>query len=213
MTNYEIMKCQMQKKFLKYNQEEMIQRFHLQYDRDYIYMNFLSHKYRINRINGKVTWSDNDFINSAEADYNEAMTLYDVLCNSKTDCYECGEFVNMYSLSSIKGGSASVGNGLFQDAEKFFDHKDALLIQACERLNGMKAGKGDIAYLIPVFDFLKVIFQFWNSDEDFGASLQLLWDKNILNYMHYETVWFAASHLLTRLKEEMREQHGQNRGY
>ena len=70
-------------------------------------------------------------------------------------------------------------------------------------MKGIKAGKGDVAYQIPVFDFLPVIFQFWNSDEDFAASLQLLVDKNILDYMHYETVWFAMSHLLSRIKEEM----------
>ena len=79
----------------------------------------------------------------------------------------------------------------------------AALACACERLKEIKAGKGVVAYQIPVFDFLPVIFQFWNSDEDFAASLQLLVDKNILDYMHYETVWFAMSHLLSRIKEEM----------
>jgi len=45
--------------------------------------------------------------------------------------------------------------------------------------------------------------QYWNSDEEFPASLQLMWDKNVLQYMRYETTWFAAMHVLNRVKEEM----------
>ena len=203
MSNYEIMKQQMQSEFLKYDQEKMIQKFHLQHDSDYIFMEFLGKRYQIQRKNGKIRWSEDAFVTSEEAGYNEAMTIYDVLCYSKEDCYPSGEFVNMKSLSTIQGGSVAVGNSLFNETEKQFDHRDAALANACERLKGIKAGKGDVAYQIPVFDFLPVIFQFWNSDEDFAASLQLLVDKNILDYMHYETVWFAMSHLLSRIKEEM----------
>ena len=31
----------------------------------------------------------------------------------------------------------------------------------------------------------------------------LFTDKNMLDYMHYETVWFAVSHLLDRIEEMM----------
>lgn len=43
------------------------------------------------------------------------------------------------------------------------------------------------------------------SDEDFPASLQILTDKNILDYMHYETLMFAITHMFNRLKEECEE--------
>lgn len=38
---------------------------------------------------------------------------------------------------------------------------------------------------------------------EFAASLQVLVDRNILEYMHYETVMFAIGHLLERVEEEM----------
>lgn len=109
----------------------------------------------------------------------------------------------MKSLSSIQGGSMSVGSGLFQDTEKLFDHRERELAAACEKLNGTKWGKGDVAYQLPMFDFMPIGIQFWNSDEDFPASLQWFVDKNMVDYMHFETVWFALSHLLRRIKEEM----------
>ena len=48
-----------------------------------------------------------------------------------------------------------------------------------------------------------MILRFWESDDEFPASLQILVDKNILDFMHYETLMFAMSHVLRRLKEEM----------
>lgn len=203
MSNYEIMKRQMQKEFLKYDQEKMIQKFQLQHDPDYIYIDFIGHRYRIHRTSGKVMWSEDGFIHSQEADYNEAMTIYDVLCYSKENCRTSGEFVNMKNLSSLQSGSATLGDGLFEKIEKSFDHRDGLLSHACEKLNGTRYGKGDVSYWIQLFDFLPIVFQFWNSDDEFPASLNLLADKNMLEYMHFETVWFAVGHLMERLQEEM----------
>ncbi len=51
-------------------------------------------------------------------------------------------------------------------------------------------------------NFLPLILLFWDSDEDFPASLQILVDENILDYMHYKIFMFAISHLLNLLKEE-----------
>ena len=203
MSNYEIMKRQMQKEFLKYDQNKMIQKFGLQHDADYIFINFIGRRYRVSRTSGKVEWSDDGFATLHEAGYNEAMTIYDVLCYSKDDCATSGAFINMHNLSSVQGGSISPGSGLFQKSEESFDNKDEALAQACEKLNGTKYGKGDVAYKINMFDFLPVVFQFWDSDDEFPASLNLLADKNMLDYMHFETVWFAVSHLITRLREEM----------
>ena len=57
----------------------------------------------------------------------------------------------------------------------------------------------DAAALIEVFDGMKVQFRFWYSDEEFGPQLSLLWDRNVLQYMHYETVWFASCVLIGRI--------------
>ena len=203
-SNYEIMKRQMQKEFLKYDQEKMIQKFCLSSDSDYMFVRFTGKDYRIGRKDGAVSSSEDGFRTILEAGYNEAMTIYDVLCYSRDDCCLSGEFVNMQSLSSVMAGSASsVGAGRFSGKVFRFDHREEALSAACQNLGGVKAGRGDVAYQLPLFDFLPVIFQFWNSDEEFPPSLQFFTDKNMLEYMHYETVWFAMSHLLERIEENM----------
>ena len=44
---------------------------------------------------------------------------------------------------------------------------------------------------------------FWESDEEFPASVQILVDQNTLDYMHYETLMFAVSHMFERIKQNM----------
>ena len=207
ISNYEIAKQQAQKLFLTFEQEKMIQKFRLRHDPNLIYIDFLRRTYRIDRGCGLVVWSDNenDFTDTVEAGFNEAMTIYDILCYSREDWYLSEEFIEMKNLSSIRGGSAPLGNSLFQKFEKFFDHRDDVLSRACEKLGGIRAGRGDVAYQLPMFTFFPVLVQFWNSDEEFPASLQIFVDKNALQFMHFETLWYAASHLLERLKEEMCE--------
>lgn len=48
-----------------------------------------------------------------------------------------------------------------------------------------------------------MMLQFWNSDEEFPASLKIMWDENILDYLHYETTFFIVSHMLCRIQEMM----------
>lgn len=203
ISNYEKMKNEMAGAFLKYDQEAVIRKFDLKYDETYLYLDLLSRAHRISRKTGQVTWSEDGFQTENPADYNAAMTIYDVLCYSKKDCRLAHEWVNTASLSSIQGGTLAKGSDFFQTAGRQFDGRTMALCRACESLGGEKREKGDAAYELKLFPFLTVILRFWDSDEEFPATLQLLADKNILDYMHYETLMFALSYLLDRLKSEM----------
>ena len=70
-------------------------------------------------------------------------------------------------------------------------------------LSGKELKKGDVSFELELFPFLPIAIYFWEADDEFPASLQVLADKNILDYMHYETLMFALTHLFCRLKEEM----------
>lgn len=206
VSNYEITKKRVQKDFLKYDQEKMIQKFSLEADEEYLYINFISHLYRIHRKTGYLEWSEDDFQTCTEGDFNEALTIYDLLCDSKENCKVSGEYINLQSLSALQSSSKKLGDGLFHGKDIIFDHKEELLCKACEKLGGVKAGKGDVAYELPLFDFLPCRIQFWNSDEEFEANLQVFMDKNVLDFIRYETVWYAVGHLMKRLTEELKSE-------
>ena len=200
MSNYETTKHLMQAEFLRYDQEAMLRRFHLRHDEDYLYLTCLARPYRIHRRTGLVEWSGDGFATVVEAGFNEAMTIFDLLCHTRPEARLAGEFVSMSQLTRLHSGSHAPGSSI---GGAQFDHREAELARACEMLGGAKTTKGDVAYLLPLFDCLPVILRFWSSDEDFPASLQLSWDRNTLDFLHYETVCYASGMLLSRLREVM----------
>lgn len=204
MSNYDISKFRAAADFLKYDQEEMIREFSLEHDAEYLYVDFLGRRYRIRRSDGFVEWGEDGFSCPAEADFSEVMTIYDILCRRGESRSLSGEFVHMDSFLKIHGSSVP-GGGMYQTFAKKFDRKSEALSRACEQLGGIRYKKADVSYQIPMFPFFPVIFEFWNSDEDFPASVQFLLDKNTPQYLYYETVCYAVGHLLKRLEEELRE--------
>lgn len=204
-SNYEQMKLQMQEQFLKYDQGTMIRRFDLEHDADYLYLRFVGRLYRVMRRTGRVEWTEDDFASVGEADYNEAMSIYDVLCCSKEGCRLSGELVAVNNLPGIVAGARS-GNGMFDESARFFDGKIERLKLACQRLEGQPISQGDVGFRLKVFDFLPLEFRFWESDDEFPPSLSLLWDRNLLDYIHYETSYYIAGHLMKRLKALMQKE-------
>ncbi|MEH2957426.1 DUF3786 domain-containing protein [Candidatus Merdisoma sp. JLR.KK006] len=201
LSNYEIAKRKTQKQFYQYNHEEIAGKLRIPLENGYLYLKFLNRSYRVHCQTGCVEWSENDFADVKEADFNEVMTIYDILCYSKKGAAPSNEFALIQRLSSVQNAASYAGEGSFKKDEAFFDGKAELLVQALERLNGKPYVKGDVSFRIPVFQSLDVIFSFWNSDEDFPAQIQFLCDKNTLQYMHYETIWYLISHIIGRIKE------------
>lgn len=74
-SNYEIMKHQMQEVFAQRNLALVAEKWNLEMNAGSIYVRFIARDYTINVENGIILRADN----GAEAGYNEAMTLYDIL--------------------------------------------------------------------------------------------------------------------------------------
>lgn len=202
-SNYEIMRDRMQLQFLEYDQRRMIDKFHLEHDGDYLYIQFVRRPYRIHRGSGRVEWSENAFKSCTVAGYNEAMSIFDVLCCSKDDCCLSGRFCNIGQRKGTVQSSPG-GGAVFYHQIRALDGRTESFRRACALLGGEPEGPGDIAYRLYPFDFLPMILQFWNSDEEFPASLNVMWDENVLDYVHYETTYFIVSHVLNRICEIMR---------
>jgi hypothetical protein len=61
----------------------------------------------------------------------------------------------------------------------------------------------EVEFSFPVFDELTVRLKFYHADEDFPASLVLLWEENTLQYIYYETVFYIAGFLLRSILDQM----------
>ena len=139
------------------------------------------------------------------AGHGDGMTIYDILCDSKPDACVSGRFQNAWNQRNV---SSAPNGSLFQSSADFFSGKCALLSAACERLGGERVSTGDVGFDIPVFNEIKMRMLFWDADDEFPASMNLQWDEHILDFMRYETTFYAAGFILNRLREEAENERG-----
>lgn len=166
-------------------------KLHLPERDGYVFMMLLGTSYRLCLSSGMVERENADGSFSA-AGYHASMIFYDILSFAPENLTASGEYVSLPSLSAVKNASGYAGADLLVQTAQFWQQHTAEIAAAIKRLGGKPFGKGDIRALVPLFFDIQMAVSFWNSDEDFPPMLTLLFDRTILQYMHYETVWYLA---------------------
>lgn len=197
--NYLLQAAQAKRYFLTYDQEALIRKLQLPYDEDFLYPVLFSRRYRLSRESGDLEREENGVWRDANT-HEEVMTLLDFVCDSKEDRLVSGRWKNMADFGH------AFHQSLLEERDpnaELFQSRQSDFRKACEALGGKEQPMGDIAYAIEVFDGLPLLVQLWFGDEEFPASLRFLWDENALQYLKYETMYYARNLLLQRLKAEM----------
>jgi len=198
--NYLIQAEQAKQRFLTYNQSALIKKFQMKQDDSYLYVNFLCQLYRISRTSGDLErledgrWLDGN-------SYEEVMTLLDLLCDSREDRCLSGRWTSAESLGRM------FHRNLLEErpstAASRFDSDPEGLRRACLAMEGVEIPGADIGYAVELFDGLRIGLQFWHGDEEFLPRLRFLWDENALQYLRYETTYFATDLFVRRILEKM----------
>ena len=205
-TNYEKAMGNAAKQFLTYPLAEYVTEKGFTTEGEYIYLSFLGKMHRINIISGLVDFEAKDG-SFYPASFNETMTLYDLICYSRPNCKTAEEYISLPNLAPIHNACSYAGDGMFARQTKLFDKYPKAFEEALLSLGGIRTGKGDVTYRIPIFHHhsdMSVILDFWCADEDFPAQLTILCDQNTLDYMHYETIWYMVVYLLNKVEEAMK---------
>ena len=202
MDNYQLSRDRAQSYFLNFDQTAILRQWELEHDDRWIYLSFLGKPYRVNRQDGSIFRRED----GAQAGFEEVLSIFDLLCHESSEKYLTGNFA---PVNSLKGCPRAVGVGtdFHTKTASRFDADPAAFRQSCEALGGIPVPMGDIGYRFPVFQELSVILKFYHADEDFPASLTLLWEENTLQFLFYETVFYVAGFLLHSITEEMKKQH------
>lgn len=194
--NYAIQASQAKKLFLTYDQEKLIRKLRLKADEDYLYATLWSFPYRLSLKTGDLERQTDGIWTDANT-FEEVMTLLDLICDSREDRFVTGRYKDMADF-----GKVFHRNLLEKDPWAYrFDANPEGLRQACIALKGTPFPKGDVAYILEIFDGLTVVVQLWQGDEEFPPRFRLLWDENASMYIRYETMYFAKGLLLRHLSE------------
>ena len=185
MNNYEIAKENARKLFLNWDQQYIIDRCGLRADEEFLYIKFLGQPFRILRATGEVE----NLALGRTANFNEALSIYDYLCRREPLPGMAGVWCAINSLRHVAQSSPNPGEFLQKWAVRCQEHMPALDRALAEL--GVPFPKGDIAYVVPVFEGFDMVFQFWEGDDEFPPSIHFLWDENAPDYLFYETLYYV----------------------
>ena len=196
--NYRIQAEQAKERFLTFDQELLIRKLNLEFDENYLYVNFLCKLYRLCRRTGNLEYLQDDRWQDGNS-YEEVMTLLDLLCDSREDRWISGRWKNMQSFG------LQFHRNLLEEARdplaELFDREPDRLLRAMERLGAERISGGDYGYAVELFDGLCIGVLFWHGDEEFAPRLRFVWDENALMYIRYETMYFALGLLREKLRQ------------
>ena len=118
-----------------------------------------------------------------------------------------GQWQTLNNLS-VHSNFGAVGRSPHLETAKQYSGKVSELTRACTALGGRASTKADVGFLFDAFPFLPIIFQFWDGDEEFDPKINFLFDSNTLNYIHFETAWYVADHLLELVDKNISTNNG-----
>lgn len=198
--------------FVKYDQSAMIAVYGLEHDERYLYLTFIGDRCRISRQSGAVEVCADTGQFEPCGNYNVVMSLYDVLCRPVGTPGLSGEWCQLHSLQ-VTGSCPSADIFTEKYADAFAGKADALR-QACQSLGGTQlpvAAGADVYCRFDLFPFFPLQFRFWDADDEFPAQIRLLWDRNSLQFMHFETLYYVMGAFLDKLLRLFSQQNYQRR--
>jgi len=195
--NYEMIAEAARAIFLKWDQKKMTSRAGIDSDENFIFINYFNEKYSISRTTGEILRES-----GGPVDHNAIMVIYDVICNSKPDAALSREWLTHENLNP-HSNFGSMEKSLFGPAaEGFSGHVDELRA-ACANLGGFDIKKADAGFMFNAFQFLPVLFQFWEGDDEFAPKVTFHFDRNTLDFVCFESAWYIVSHLIEIIRAEM----------
>ena len=174
-------------KFLEMDQEELIRKFQLQADEEFLYIIYFSKRFRIDRKTGFITED------GKSPGFDTVMNIYNTFYYSAAHPVASGNLVAFRQVKRVYPFEAAYRRTIISRLQELFSGKTEELRKACEALGGTLLPQGDVGYVLPVFPFLNIAVLFWDKDEEFEAQANMLFDSEITEFMHEENVVCVAA--------------------
>ena len=182
-------------KFLEMDQEELIRKFQLEADEEFLYIIYFSKRFRIDRKTGFITED------GKSPGFDTVMNIYNTFYYSAAHPVASGNLVAFRQVKRVYPFEAAYRRTIISRLQELFSGKTEELRKACEALGGTLLPQGDVGYVLPVFPFLNIAVLFWDKDEEFEAQGNILFDYSATDYNHVESAVSTAEMGVRRLAE------------
>ena len=192
MNNYEKMQRDAAVRFTSYAAEKMAAKPGITADGKYLTTFFFGACVKVCMATGAVT------MDGEPAGFSASLAVYDWLCDGKPDAVAADEFAPVNSLPGVyvRGSGLSME---FPALAQAIEENPTGFRNACIRMGGRAVELGDMGFQIPVFPGLSMQLKFYYSDDEFPPALTFLWDKHMLDFVRYETIYYICGVLGERL--------------
>jgi hypothetical protein len=192
MNNYEKMLSDARLRFTGYDMVTLCARGGVEDGGEDIRTSFLRETVLIHKATGKM------YIGGREADFGETLSVFDWLCDGKVHAVAAEEYCTVGTLPGVYVGGSGLSMEMPRLAKRIDAAPDAFR-SACQIMGATEEKLGDLGAKIEIFPGLHMCLKFYFADEEFPPQLTFLWDKNMLQFVRYETVYYIAGCLQKRL--------------
>jgi len=123
-----------------------------------------------------------------------ALSIYHLFYYSAKKPVNSGRFVPFRDVKRCSPFDPAFKKQILIPFAKAFEGKKERLIAAGERLGLQRIGYSDAGFQAKAFECVPVQILFWDGDDEFPAQANILFDENITEFTHEETVVVIAGH-------------------
>jgi hypothetical protein len=188
-SNSERLYTHYQKLFLKLDHTQIAKKLYLKYDKNQIYIPFFNRPFTINRHTADITcplYKNCDY-------YLEKLLILHHLYFHKSDAENSGNMVTFRGIRECADFEPAYQKTTITPFNAYFNGKTKLLKRRANDIGGQMNSYGDVSFTVNAFPLIPLQFIFWDGDEELLASTTILFDKNIAQFIHPESIPVLAN--------------------
>lgn len=154
--------------------------------------------YEINRADGRIFEAEKP---DKEPDITTRLVIYHLFCYSKKNPISANSFIPLHGVKRAAPFTDAFKKQTLIPFAKTFEGKTQCLIEAGEKLGFVRLPYSDAGFQAMAFSCIPIRFLFWDGDDEIPAQANILFDENITDFTHEETVIGIAANGVNRLVE------------
>lgn len=194
MNNYDKMLADAQKRCAGYDMAALAAKPGVEDTPEALKTCFLGQEVRIRKADAQVT------VNGKNADFGQALSVYDWLCDRKSYAASAGIFCPISSLPGVYVSGKGLGMQMPTLSGRI-DRDPEQFRAAMAALGAKQIPLGDLGWQLDIFPGFPMQLKFYFGDDEFPPQLTLMWDHNSLQFVRYETLYYIAGCLHERLRQ------------
>lgn len=184
-SNYELQVEEWQRRFLRMDLAELCRRLpELTIENDDLKITQFGRRCAVSLKTGQIRDLDEP---TAELSIGEIFNIFTLFAYAKPDAALSGEWLAFADLKDAAVFGPAFKRGTLASFARMFSGRPEALVRGCEALGGVRLSVGDVGYELKAFECIPMRVIFWDSDDEFEAQANILFDRSATDFIHVES--------------------------